>query len=397
MQTPHRYVPPGRGAPRRLAPDSELRRGAADPSLRRLAEGPAPRHSRGKRAVRSPIPRSSWVLNGVAVAVAVLLAPALTASSATTAVPSSAPSAQSTPTSLGWVATDPRFSPAPAQQPAFDRSAERADADAEADADDTLPAPSPSTSVTSNGSDFVSPVPGAVTGGFGMRFHPILHYSRMHNGVDMHAACGTPVVAAYRGTVVQAGPSGGYGNLVVIDLGEYQGKHTLTKYAHLSRIGVRVGQQVTTGQGIALAGTTGLSTGCHLHFEVKVNGSYVDPSPYLTGKPSPRPSVTIPDLGPTTSPSPTPTASATRSNKPTPSPSASTKKPTPKPTPKPTKTATPSPTPTPTEPPTETPTQAPTETPTQAPTETASEHTPTPSESVSAASGDPSPSDTASP
>ena len=388
MQTPRRYVPPIDGAPRRLAPDSESH-GAADPSLRRLAEGPAPRHSRGKRAVRSPIPRSSWALNGVAIAIAVLLAPALTASSATTAVPSSAPSAQSTPTALGWVATDPRFSPAPGQQPALDRSAERDDADA--DADDTLPAPSPSTSVASNGSDFVSPVPGAVTGGFGMRFHPILHYSRMHNGVDMHAACGTPVVAAYRGTVVQAGPSGGYGNLVVIDLGEYQGKHTLTKYAHLSRIGVRVGQQVTTGQGIALAGTTGLSTGCHLHFEIKVEGSYVDPSPYLTGKPSPRPSVTIENLGPTASP--TPTASATRSSRPTPSPSTTTKGP--KPSTTPTKTATPSPSPPQTETPTPTPT--PTETATETASATASEHTPKPSESVSAASDDASPSDTASP
>ena len=72
------------------------------------------------------------------------------------------------------------------------------------------------------------------------------------DGVDMHAACGTAVIAAYRGTVIQAGYNGGYGNLVVIDHGIYQGKQVITKYAHLSRIGVVVGQRVDTAEGIAL-------------------------------------------------------------------------------------------------------------------------------------------------
>ncbi len=358
---------------------------------RRVNAGPAPGHGRGKRAARAPIARSSWVLNGAAIAIAVMLAPVLTASSATTAALTASSSVAGTPEpSISWVPTDPRFSPAPGQQPLYDRSAQRDAVDAD-DTDDTLAAPPPRASVTPNGSQFVSPVPGAITGGFGMRFHPILHYWRMHNGVDMHAACGTPVVAAYRGTVVQAGRNGGYGNLVVIDLGVYQGKPTLTKYAHLSRIGVTVGQKVETGQGIALSGTTGLSTGCHLHFEVKVNGSYVDPSPYLTGKPSPRPSGTIPNLGPTTSPSPkavatpSPSPSQTKSAKPTPSPSPSTK--TPKPTPSPTPSKTPKPTPPPNTGPTPTPT----------PTPTSSEPSPTQTESAGRASNDPSPSDSSTP
>ena len=145
---------------------------------------------------------------------------------------------------------------------------------------------------------FVSPVPGPITGAFGRRFHPILHYWRMHYGVDMTAPCGTPVIASLGGTVVWAGWNGGYGNLVVIDHGRYQGRHLLTKYAHLSRVGVRVGQVVARAAGIALSGTTGLSTGCHLHFEVKADGLYVDPAPYLTGKTSPRPTGPIENVGP---------------------------------------------------------------------------------------------------
>ncbi len=202
-------------------------------------------------------------------------------------------------------------------------------------ADDTFAAPPPPSVVKPNGSAFVSPVPGPITGGFGMRFHPILHYTRMHNGVDMTAACGTAVVASYRGTVIEAGWNGGYGQLVVIDHGVYQGHHLITKYAHLSRIGVRVGQKVETGDGIALSGTTGLSTACHLHFEVKSDGVYVDPGPFLTGKPSPRPTVPIEDLTPST---PTPSVTPTASPSGTPSPSATptrSPKPTPKPTPSP--------------------------------------------------------------
>jgi len=367
-------------------------RGNGGPAPRRVELATAAvRHARPRRALRGPLPASSWVLNGVAIGIAVLLAPVLTASSATVAVPRPAESQQASPTAVPTY--DQRFATEPPQE-VPDRSTDR---DA-IEFDDTLAPPPPGKAVKSNGTDFVSPVPGAITGGYGQRFHPILHYWRMHNGVDMHAGCGTVVIAAFRGTVIEAGPNGGYGNLVVIDHGRYNGKHVISKYAHLSRIGVRVGETVDTAQGIALSGTTGLSTGCHLHFEIKENGVYVDPAPYLTGKPSPRPNGPIKNLGPTNSPSPTPSAT-TSGAKPTrsPSPSASAKPTTTaKPTPKPTPTTTPTPTPTPSETATPTPSPSPSESESPEPTPTKSERSPEPSPSPSEDRKDPEPTRSAS-
>lgn len=117
------------------------------------------------------------------------------------------------------------------------------------------------------------PVPGPVVSGFGMRFHPILHYYRMHTGVDMHASYGTPVRAADKGMVVFAGWRGGYGKCVIID----HGSGVATLYAHLSDISVGEGQIVSRGQVIGAVGSTGLSTGPHLHFEVRRYGTPVDP------------------------------------------------------------------------------------------------------------------------
>lgn len=121
------------------------------------------------------------------------------------------------------------------------------------------------------------PVTGAVVSNFGMRYHPILGYARMHTGVDIGAPMGAPVAAAASGTVAFAGWSGGYGNFIVIDHGD----GLATAYAHLSRIGVSRGQFVSQGQIIGNVGSTGLSTGPHLHFEVRVNGSPVDPMQYF--------------------------------------------------------------------------------------------------------------------
>jgi hypothetical protein len=119
-----------------------------------------------------------------------------------------------------------------------------------------------------------TPVDGArLSSGFGMRFHPVLGYSRMHQGLDFAAPTGTPVVASAAGTVAQAGWGGGYGNLVVI---RHQGG-MLTRYAHLSRIAVKPGQAVGQGQRIGAVGSTGLSTGPHLHYEVWVSGKPVNP------------------------------------------------------------------------------------------------------------------------
>ncbi|MCX7598035.1 MAG: peptidoglycan DD-metalloendopeptidase family protein [Armatimonadetes bacterium] len=117
------------------------------------------------------------------------------------------------------------------------------------------------------------PVSGPVVSGFGMRFHPILHYYRMHTGVDMHAPYGAPVRAADKGMVVFAGWRGGYGKCVIID----HGSGVATLYAHLSGIAVGEGQVVSRGEVIGAVGSTGLSTGPHLHFEVRRYGAPVNP------------------------------------------------------------------------------------------------------------------------
>jgi murein DD-endopeptidase MepM/ murein hydrolase activator NlpD len=119
-----------------------------------------------------------------------------------------------------------------------------------------------------------TPVAGArLSSGFGMRFHPVLGYSRMHQGVDFAARTGTPILASAGGMVVFSGWGGGYGNVVVLD----HGKGMRTRYAHMYRIGVRNGQRVEQGQNIGQVGSTGLSTGPHLHYEVWQNGKPVDP------------------------------------------------------------------------------------------------------------------------
>jgi murein DD-endopeptidase MepM/ murein hydrolase activator NlpD len=98
-----------------------------------------------------------------------------------------------------------------------------------------------------------------------------------HPGVDFGANFGTPIQAAGDGTVVWAGPNGGYGNCTIVD----HGHGMATLYAHQSSILVHVGDQVTHGQVIGQVGSTGYSTGPHLHFEVRINGTPVDPVPYL--------------------------------------------------------------------------------------------------------------------
>lgn len=115
------------------------------------------------------------------------------------------------------------------------------------------------------------PVNGPVTSTFGPR------WGRMHEGIDIGVGSGTSVVAAATGTVIVAGWSGGYGNLVVID--HHNG--IATAYGHNSSVTVSVGQTVTQGQLIAYSGNTGHSTGPHVHFEVRLNGSPVDPLGYL--------------------------------------------------------------------------------------------------------------------
>jgi murein DD-endopeptidase MepM/ murein hydrolase activator NlpD len=117
------------------------------------------------------------------------------------------------------------------------------------------------------------PVQGHLTSSFGERFHPILGYERFHAGVDLGAAAGTPIVAAADGKVVSAGWSGGYGRAVSIaHAGGIQ-----TRYGHMSRIAAYSGEIVHRGQVIGYVGSSGLSTGPHLHFEVTKNGRPVNP------------------------------------------------------------------------------------------------------------------------
>jgi murein DD-endopeptidase MepM/ murein hydrolase activator NlpD len=115
------------------------------------------------------------------------------------------------------------------------------------------------------------PVSGPVTSGFGPR------WGRMHEGIDIAVPEGTPVVAAAAGTVIHAGWLGGYGNLVVVD----HGNGLATAYAHNSGYAASVGQSVDQGETIAYSGNTGNSSGPHVHFEVRVNGTAVDPLGYL--------------------------------------------------------------------------------------------------------------------
>jgi murein DD-endopeptidase MepM/ murein hydrolase activator NlpD len=119
-------------------------------------------------------------------------------------------------------------------------------------------------------SGLIWPVNGPITSGFGWR------WGRMHEGIDIGVPCGTPIHAAASGTVIYSGWMDGYGNFVVID----HGNGLATAYGHQSAIYVS-GGSVSQGQAIGAVGSTGNSTGCHLHFEVRVNGSPVDPLGYL--------------------------------------------------------------------------------------------------------------------
>jgi murein DD-endopeptidase MepM/ murein hydrolase activator NlpD len=124
----------------------------------------------------------------------------------------------------------------------------------------------------------IMPTAGWLSSAFSrMRFHPILHEARAHEGLDVSAPMGTPIEAPANGTVIQAGWEPGYGNTIVLD----HGFGIVTKFAHASRLLVRVGAKVHRGDRIALVGNTGLSTGPHLHYEVHVNGRPVNPLRYI--------------------------------------------------------------------------------------------------------------------
>lgn len=129
----------------------------------------------------------------------------------------------------------------------------------------------------SGGGQLLWPAAGPITSPYGYRTHPIFGDTRLHTGIDIGAPYGAPVVAADGGSVIYAGVMGGYGNTVVID----HGGGLATTYNHMGAILVSSGQSVARGSQIAEVGCSGYCTGPHLHFEVRVDGSPVDPMPYL--------------------------------------------------------------------------------------------------------------------
>ncbi|MEV0303797.1 M23 family metallopeptidase [Streptomyces prasinus] len=124
-----------------------------------------------------------------------------------------------------------------------------------------------------------------VTSPFGSREHPLTGVTKLHTGVDFGAPQGAPVFATRDGRVTFAAMTSAYGNRVVIDHGTIAGKRLETTYSHLSALQITAGQTVTAGTPVGLVGSTGLSTGPHLHFEVLLDGQYMDPMPWLSTAP----------------------------------------------------------------------------------------------------------------
>ncbi|QNE48040.1 peptidoglycan DD-metalloendopeptidase family protein [Glaciihabitans sp. INWT7] len=131
-------------------------------------------------------------------------------------------------------------------------------------------------------SGWVRPSAGRVTSPFGWRINPVSHKEALHSGTDLGASCNSPIFAAHSGTITFAGPNGGYGNFILMNNGD----GVSTGYGHIVNGGflVRAGQQVQAGQQIAKVGSTGNSTGCHLHFEVRPGGVAIDAAPFMAAR-----------------------------------------------------------------------------------------------------------------
>ncbi len=138
----------------------------------------------------------------------------------------------------------------------------------------TEPAPQPDPAPT-DAPTFIRPVPGRVNSPFGFRIHPVFGTRRMHTGIDYQGSRGDPVAASAGGTVIFSGVFGAYGNAVII---QHSAGYT-TLYAHMDSVNVSNGAAINAGDTVGFVGSTGRSTGPHLHFEVRLNGTAVDPAP----------------------------------------------------------------------------------------------------------------------
>ncbi|MGI9624077.1 MAG: peptidoglycan DD-metalloendopeptidase family protein [Acidimicrobiales bacterium] len=124
---------------------------------------------------------------------------------------------------------------------------------------------------------FSRPIGGPISSPYGFRIHPIYGTRRLHTGIDYHAGQGAPIAAAASGTVIFAGSFSGYGNTVIV---QHSGGYS-TLYAHMSGFNLSNGASVNKGETVGFVGSTGLSTGPHLHFEIRLNGTAVDPAQFL--------------------------------------------------------------------------------------------------------------------
>jgi len=127
----------------------------------------------------------------------------------------------------------------------------------------------------SHGFDF--PVSAPITSPYGMRFHPILHVWKLHDGTDLGAACGTPILAPYPGVVTERYFNEGYGNRLMLDHGTVDGHHVVSGFNHAISYVVDIGDHVAKGQVVGYVGETGYATGCHLHLMVWIDGQVTNP------------------------------------------------------------------------------------------------------------------------
>jgi murein DD-endopeptidase MepM/ murein hydrolase activator NlpD len=125
------------------------------------------------------------------------------------------------------------------------------------------------------------PVLGPITSPFGMRYHPILHRWKLHTGTDFGVPTGTPVHAVLDGVVLDTFRNSAYGNRVIVDHGLVHGVYLVTTYNHLSRWSVHKGEHLARGEVLGYSGSTGWTTGPHLHFEVLIDGRFVNPMSWL--------------------------------------------------------------------------------------------------------------------